>query len=333
MRHLADWLAQVPGSDVPMPAWPVIAIVIFYALLLLPAIPTARAWVKRAMAFGPAVACVLLLMLPWLIGFAPRNSGQQLTLTLMSVGAGQCAIVETPDGKVILIDAGSSTVNDLHRRCIEPYLRSKGRRNIDAVFVSHANLDHFSAVGDIVESGNLGALYVTPQFAAHSRSNYPAAVLLRRIGDKRVPIHTTTAGQSIDLDTLTKLEVLWPHPSAAVLSANNTSQVMRLTCHGRSILFTGDIQQPALERLSRGRLAADIVIAPHHGSSEAATKAFLQAIGARWILASNDRTLSRKQKEFESLITSQTLLRTHEGGAITVRVRKEGTLDVKPFLN
>ncbi len=203
---------------------------------------------------------------------------------------------------------------------------------VDAVFVSHANLDHFSAVSDIAESGSLGALYVTPMFAGHSKSNYPAAMMLRKLGDKRVPVNTTVAGQSIALDGVTNLELLWPSASDAALSANNTSQVMRLTCHGRSILFTGDIQQPALERLARQKVPADVLIAPHHGSSESATKAFVAATGAKWILASNDRTLSRKQVEFDAMVEGTAFLRTHKSGAITVRVGRNGDLKVTPFL-
>jgi competence protein ComEC len=254
-------------------------------------------------------------------------------MTLLSVGAGQCAIVETPDNKIILIDAGSSTITDLHRRVIEPYLRAKGRRAVDAVFISHANLDHFSAVSDIIDSSSPGAMHLTPQFTAHARANYPAAALLRAINDRKIPIHPTTANQSIRLDSQTSLDILWPTPIGVAMSPNNTSQVLRLTCHGRTILFTGDIQEPALQRLAhQPNLTADILIAPHHGSAEPATKFFLQVVRPTWILSSNDRTLSRKQLDFEPLAKPATLLRTHTSGAITVRIRKNGSIDVTPFL-
>jgi competence protein ComEC len=125
----------------------------------------------------------------------------------------------------------------------------------------------------------------------------------------------------------------------ATFSANDSSQVLKLTCGGRSILFTGDVQQAALEALVRstgGALRADVLVAPHHGSAEEATPAFLDAVGAATIVASSDRTPSRKQREFDALVagrgTSRTLLRTGESGAITVRVGKDGVVRTETFL-
>ena len=129
---------------------------------------------------------------------------------------------------------------------------------------------------------------------------------------------------------------LWPPPGAQTLSPNDTSQVLKLTCGGRSILFTGDVQQPALESLLRNpaALAADVLIAPHHGSAEPVTAAFLTAAASPTILASSDRTPTRKQRDFDALAAAQnrTLLRTNQCGAITVRVGKDGAIKIETYL-
>src|SRR5688572_14122674 len=280
MRRLVDWMAELPGSDLPLPALPIVVVILFYALLALALLPATRRSFKILARGGPATACAALLFLPFLAGLgASRNAGDHLRLTLLSVGAGQCAVVELPSGKTVLIDAGSSTVQDLPRRCLEPFLRRRGVGSVDAIYVSHANLDHFSAVARAAREYDVRRVVVTTAFEAHAIKNAPARQTLADLRAGNVPLAQVSAGETIPLDDSTTLQVLWPPTGAQVLSPNDTSQVLKLTCGGRSILFTGDVQQPALESLLRNpaALSADVLIAPHHGSAEPAPAAFLTA--------------------------------------------------------
>jgi competence protein ComEC len=334
MRLGVGWLAKIPGSDMALPAVPIVLVVIYYALILLPLIPTARARMKWLFRSGAAAACLAALMLPLLIGFAPQHGGGQLKVTLLSVGAGQCAVVELPSGKTLLIDAGSSSISDLQRRTLDPFLRHEGSRSVAGIYISHANFDHFSAVAQAVEDYGVHEVFITPQFRRDAVKNFPARKMLKRLNELKCPIETTSAGQTTDLGDGCSLEVLWPPPDES-LDANNSCQVMRLTYRGRSILFTGDIQARAESALlsDEASLHADILVAPHHGSAEETTGRLLDAVGATTILASNDRTLSGKQRAFDKLVGDRRLLRTHLCGAITVTVSNKGELAVSRFLN
>jgi beta-lactamase superfamily II metal-dependent hydrolase len=79
-------------------------------------------------------------------------------------------------------------------------------------------------------------------------------------------------------------------------------------------------------------LKCDVLVAPHHGSSELTTAEFLKATDAKIILASNDNTLTQKQRGFEKLIGEQMLYRTNRCGAITVMIDKKGGIRTKTFL-
>jgi competence protein ComEC len=333
MRHGVGWLAKIPGSDVALPAVPIVLVVIYYALLLLPLIPTAKTRVKWLFRSGAATACVGALMLPLLIGFAPQRGGGELKVTLLSVGAGQCAVVELPTGKTLLIDAGSSSISDLQRRTLDPFLRHEGSRSVDCIYVSHANFDHFSAVAQAVEDYGVHKVVITPQFLRDARKNFPARKMLQRLRELKCPVEATAAGQNTDLGDGCSLEVLWPPPDGR-LDANNSCQVMRLSYRGRTILFTGDIQARAESGLMSDdqKLKADILIAPHHGSAEETTAKLVEAVAPCTILASNDRTLSGKQREFDKLTADRQFLRTHDCGAITVTISNKGTLTVTTFL-
>ena len=333
MRLTVAWLARIPASDVALPALPILLVMFYYVLLFLPLIPTRRPRLRVAFRGGAVTACVAAMLLPLLVGLAPRGN-RELKVTLLSVGAGQCAVVELPSGKTILIDAGSSSINDLERRCLEPFLRHEGVRRIDSVYISHANFDHFSAVAQAAEDYGIREVCITPQFRQHAGKSYPARLMLRKLETLHCPLKEISAGQSIALDRDCTLRVLWPSDNPS-LDANNSCQVLQLSYKGRSILFTGDVQSPAEAALlaEADQLKSDVLIAPHHGSFEATTEKFLDAVDAKAILASNDRTLSGKQRAFDRLVGDRPFLRTHNSGAITVTIGREGKLSVSTFLH
>lgn len=333
MRLMVGWLAKIPGSDVALPALPVLLVLFYYVLLILPLLPVARPRLRFTFRAGALAACLAALLLPVIFILWPHRAAG-LKMTLLSIGAGQCAVVELPSGKTILIDAGSSSIDDLERRCLEPFLRHEGVRQIDSIFISHANFDHFSAVAQAAEDYGVREVLVTPMFKDHAAKNYPARLMLRKLSALKCPLKQTTAGQNIELEKDCRLEILWP-PEGEKLDANNSCQVMRLTYQGKSILFTGDVQAPAETALlsEPDHLKSDVLIAPHHGSLEASTEKFLEAIDAKTILASNDSTLSGKQRAFDELVTDRPLLRTHNRGAITVTISPQGALTISTFLN
>ena len=66
--------------------------------------------------------------------------------------------------------------------------------------------------------------------------------------------------------------------------------------------------------------------------SEVTTADFVHAVDPAYILSSNDRTLTGKQKHFEHLIGDAQLLRTNRCGAITVHISKDGAIKVETFI-
>jgi beta-lactamase superfamily II metal-dependent hydrolase len=75
-----------------------------------------------------------------------------------------------------------------------------------------------------------------------------------------------------------------------------------------------------------------VLIAPHHGSSETSTAAFLAAADPLYIVSSNDRTLTQKQRLFDKLVAKRPLFRTNQCGAVTITIARDGGLTVKPFV-
>jgi competence protein ComEC len=338
MRHTVDWLAALPLGDVPVPAPPLLLIALFYLLLLPMLAPCPQAGLRWCLRGGRAVAFGLILLLPFQVGLTGRQSGPGETrVTLLSVGAGQCAVIEPPSGRVVLLDVGSTHLADLVPKCLGPYLRSRGRTSVDTVVLSHPNYDHYSAAEDVVQAYGVREVLTSAHFRRHSTGSSSAEHLLTSLSEFHRPPREIHPGERIPLGQDTTLEVLWPPADLPPsLEANNASLVLRLTHAGRSILFTGDIQDDAMAPLLSHpeQLHADVLVAPHHGSSEPLTARFIEAIHPTTILSSNDRSLTFKQRRLDALLTSQSipLLRTSRCGAVTITFGPGGEMLVEPFL-
>jgi competence protein ComEC len=334
MRHTLELLAKFPGSDLPLPSFGIAAVVIYYTLLFfffkLPRPILPAGYLKR---FITAAAACIVGLIPF-FGAIHSSDSEHLKLTTLSLGAGLCNVIELPDGNTVLIDAGSSTVTDLHRKILAPFLRHEGRRNIDCLFLSHRDYDHISAAAEAVEACGVRRVFVSDPFEHFARESAPARELvdnLRRQARIPKPLRT---GDLVPLSRGAIVEVVWP-PQDSTFDSNDTGLVLRLTYAGKSILFPADIQGPAeIELLKHPeKLKSDILLAPHHGSAEPTTAAFLEAVHPQFIISSNDSTLTQKQKRFSTLAQRYKLLGTDSSGAVTVTISKTGQLNVTTFLH
>jgi competence protein ComEC len=311
---------------------------IYYGLLLLPLIPwkrNASRWMAR-LAWIPA--CVLLLAVPPAAPgalAAPSQSGG-VHLTFLDIGAGQTALVRVSGGTTFFADCGSTTVSDVYRRVIEPYLRHEGVRRVDGIFLSHGDYDHISAAEEIIDAYRVPAVYLTPYFRTHAVPG--AATALLELLDKRGPPPTlVTEGATVDVGGGAKLEILWP-PVNCRMNSNDCGMVMKLVYAGKSILFTADIQvAPEVELLRHPeKLKADVLIAPHHGSAESSTAAFLRAVNPKMIICSNgfqaDGKLTAKQMTFDRIARGWAEYRTSEEGEIDLTIAGDGTIGISEFL-
>ena len=347
LNHAVLLLATLPGDDVPLTSPPTSIVAAYYLLLCLPALaslnafnaswdqirppwpsPTIQRWSAR-LTF-PSLALLLLFL-----NLGPRLCPPPgtLQLTLLSVGAGQTAVVELPDGSALLIDCGSTTLSDDLRQCLAPFLRHEGRDRVDAIYLSHGDYDHISAAAGAVTAYGVRAVFISPNFRVHARESATAEGLLESLDEIKRPPQTLWLPQHIPLGGGAALDVLWP-PERIDLNSNNSALVLKLSYAGRSILFPADIQVPAERGLLQhaSALKSDVLIAPHHGSSEITTPAFVRAVDPSIILSSNAAKLTVKQLNFEKMIGDRPLYRTSRWGAITLTVTKEGQIKVTTFL-
>src|SRR5262249_25149184 len=181
-----------------------------------------------------------------LLSMAVRLPADEFRCTFLAVGHGGCTVLETPDGRTFLYDAGSLAGPEVTRRQIAPFLWQRGIRRIDEVFLSHADLDHFNGLPALLERFAVGQVSCTPTFADKTISG--VTLTLSALQHRGVPVRIVQAGDRLAAGPVT-LDVLHPPPSGPPGKENHRSLVLLIRHAGHSFLLTGDLEGPGLERV------------------------------------------------------------------------------------
>src|SRR5690625_7090335 len=111
------------------------------------------------------------------------------SVTMLDIGQGDEFVIELPYRKgVILIDAGASfSFKDfkpserVYSQIIQPYFYYRGITDIDAIIVSHEDIDHNGSIPFIVEDFNVEKLVVSEPYELNkSRSEEHTSELQSR---------------------------------------------------------------------------------------------------------------------------------------------------------
>ncbi len=340
LLRLVGLFELLPGSMLevnPPPWWAVFAT---YAILL---------WVTTRRGAGNGESRLRQrLRFPALVGGAlavlwssvlvyPAQRDDAVVLDVLAVGDGAALLAVTPQGAVALFDAGTDRNSDV-AATVTRALATKGLSRLDWAFISHANHDHYSGYPELLRQGRITRLSAN---AGLLRPDDRAAERLAAALPPDIPpLESIAAGSVLTIGAL-QIEVLWPPAELETgrWSWNDRSLVARLSCEGRSVLVTGDIERSALrELLAADRagtlsLAADVLIAPHHGAVVPETGAFLRAVNPQVVIAScaepRPRLASLLRQE---LPAGRRLLATAEDGTIRIKLGPAGALRVAtPF--
>lgn len=268
---LVHVLAGMPHAALFLPSPPLWVLVVFYSSLGLfvykPDLLANKLRSRRLV----GILIIILVTVSW-VSLSPDKI---LNVHFIDVGQGDAALVETPDGKHMLIDAGGwrnefESNSGAGNKVVLPYLKSLGVNSLDVLMLSHPHEDHAGGAGGIIKQIPVKLVITAPlenYTAGDQEMPEPEYMqLLSSLRDKGVLVQQAERGDMLQLEDGVSIKVL--APGGVKKDLNNNSLVVKLTYGDCSILLTGDIEKKQQLYLARNvnGLEADVIKIPHHGS-------------------------------------------------------------------
>lgn len=199
----------------------------------------------------------------------PPSSGKDMLVHYIDVGQGDAILIQSPNGKNMLIDGGPKSAGDK----VVSFLKSKGVSTLDIVVATHPDADHIG--GLIAVLNNFKVNQVIDSGKVHTTQTYYE--MLQVIDSKNIPFTVAETNDTIDFDLSLKTTVLYADENA---KDNNDASIVIRTVYGSvSFLFTADAATNIESKLlSRNDLKSTYLKAGHHGSNTSSSAVFLNAV-------------------------------------------------------
>jgi competence protein ComEC len=319
LAGVAHWLARFPFPIVTSPGSQVLVL-----LAGIGAVIVATWWLRVNRKIPrPAVSILVVALAAFIwVGAVRAGPPALLTVTFFDVGQGDAALVRSPGGAAILVDAGPE------EHTVTRELAARGVRRVDLVVATHPHADHVAGLPSVLARFAV-ALVVDPGCEGDSPFHGDFRRAVRSAG---VPLRHPRPGTVLIVGDV-RVEVLGPDRCfvGTESDANNDSLVLRVSLGSSSVLFSGDAEQPAQEVLLEKRpqlLTADVLKVPHHGGDTSLSE-FLGAVHARVAVVSvgpnrYGHPVPSVMAELSGL--GMRVFRTDRSGDVTLQLRGDEVL-------
>lgn len=267
--------------------------------------------------------------------FPPQLEAAALEITVLDVAQGDSLFLTFPTGETWLIDAGRGPLpvragylagEAIGETVVRPYLRARGIKRLDRLWLTHAHHDHMAGLAAVLKDFPVGSFHAGPHPVSRAYGE-----LLAEVRRRKIPLVTHRAGERFAVGDV-EVEVLWPSDDykPGPEPSNNDSLVLRLCRAGSCILLAGDIEAKVEKTLAGGAapLAARVLKVPHHGGRDAASAEFLAAVKPEFSVVSVGATnpFDHPFPDVLERLTSATArsYRTDVDGSVTVRLGRDG---------
>jgi competence protein ComEC len=257
-----------------------------------------------------------------------------MEVVFLDVGQGDAVAIRSPGGRWILVDTGPRGLTyDAGARVVLPYLRRRGVARLEALVLTHPDLDHIGGAEAVVQGLDVG--YVVDPSQPAGRDAY--VDVLEAASRNGVPWLEARRDISFALDGV-EVSVLYPNGPTTLAyrgTDSNAQSVVLLVRFGEfEALLTGDapveVEEAILDDLPS---ELEVLKIGHHGSNTSTSPLLLAqtspelaviSVGAR-------NRYGHPHAEVVSRITESgaRVLRTDRSGDIVIRARRSGLYEVR----
>lgn len=231
----------------------------------------------RLLFLSLTIACVVILNLDF------RNN---LKITFLYVGQGDCTLIETPDGSNILIDCGMKDFKYNSGENIVPFLKRKGINQIDLLILTHLHYDHIGGIEYILNNFDVKKIIDNETRLNNSLIRKLESLVIAN----KIPRDKFYSGDYIEGYGNLRLFFLNPQKDDSLHNNEHSkSIVLKLKYENTEILFISDLNfegENFITNTYGDFLKSDILKVSHHGSKNASSIPFLLKCEPRYSVIS-----------------------------------------------
>jgi competence protein ComEC len=201
----------------------------------------------------------------------------KLHIVFCSVGEGDGIFIRTETAKNILIDGGP---NDSILSCLSKHMPFWDRK-IDVIFLSHPHADHLTGLISVLNRYEV-IHYVTEKVENGTILEKAEKQLL---ADKNLTANYFSEGDKLVISGKTQFLTIWPPKEMTNtrlksakkddLDVNGFAMGQLLTYGNFKVLFTSDLEIPAVDELAKKAGQVTVLKVSHHGSKNGLDKKVL----------------------------------------------------------
>lgn len=269
-EFLGNGLVRLPLSMVRLGQEEPWQLILYYLLVVS---GLAGLWYARRKIYG--------LFFPMALILVTLRFRSGLEFTMLDVGQGDGLFLRIPGVVTCMIDGGSSSVKNVGKYRILPYLKYEGVEKIDYWIITHADLDHISGLLEIIElSGTLDGIPIGSLLLPSIENPDELYLELWELAEEKgIMVGTIGAGDEIHGEDFS-IECISPMKNSYYADKNDSSTVLSISYQDFSMLLTGDLgfkgEVSLLESDSLNPV--DVWKVSHHGSKYSGREEFLETI-------------------------------------------------------
>lgn len=275
---IAHICSLIPFSKIYVVTPNVVLIIFFYLFLyLLVKKQNSMILSKKTIAFFTIAIVILNFIYPVI-----TSKRDNLEINFIDVGQGDSTLIRVSN-KTILIDGGGSSYGetfDVGEQTLFPYLLDRGINAIDYVIVSHFDSDHCQGLNFVMKNMKVKSAIISS--LGQESNEYDTFINLAQ--KQETNLIFVKKGDIIKIGDCT-IKILYPDNEPITDNEkNNNALVFKFMWKNISILFTGDIEEKAENKIlnlyeeNLEELQSTILKVAHHGSKTSTTKSFLEAV-------------------------------------------------------